>query len=84
MLRRMHDENPHLRFLMFHNIDTLGASLNLALLGLNIDRGALLSPEIIPREVDDGRGGLARIDGKVQLVEGLALPDDHVQFDLSY
>ncbi len=84
VLKRLLDENPKLRYLMLHNIDTLGASLDPALLGLHIDSGAALTAEVIGREVEDRGGGLARIDGKVRLIEGLALPDERVEFDLSF
>jgi hypothetical protein len=84
VLQRMLDENSRLRYLMLHNIDTLGANLDPALLGLHIDSGAALTAEVIPREVDDRGGSLARIDGKVRLVEAMALPDDQLEFELSY
>jgi hypothetical protein len=84
VLKRMIDGRPQLRYLMLHNIDTLGANLDPALLGLHIDSGAALTAEVISREVEDRGGGLARIDSKVRLVEGLALPDDQLEFELSY
>lgn len=34
--------------------------------------------------MDDRGGGLARVDGKVRLVEGLAMPREEAEFDLSY
>ncbi len=84
VLKRMLDENPALQFLLLRNIDTLGANFDPALLGLHIESGAALTAELIPREVDDRGGGLARIDGKLRLVEGLALPDERLEFELSY
>lgn len=84
VLKKMLDEQPQLRYLMLHNIDTLGANLDAELLGLHIDSGAAMTSEVIGREVEDRGGGLARIDGKVRLVEGLALPDERLEFDLSY
>jgi len=39
---------------------------------------------VIPRRVEDRGGGLARVDGKVRLVEGLALPREEDEFKLSY
>ncbi|MGO9239302.1 MAG: UTP--glucose-1-phosphate uridylyltransferase [Bryobacteraceae bacterium] len=84
VLKRMLDENPALRFLLLRNIDTLGANLDAALLGWHIESGAALTAELIPREVEDRGGGLARIDGKLRLVEGLALPDERLEFELSY
>jgi hypothetical protein len=40
--------------------------------------------EVIPREMEDRGGGLARIDGKLRLVEGLALPEERLEFELSF
>ena len=59
---------------MVHNIDTLGADVDPALLGCHIDEGAALTTEVIARQLEDRGGGLARVDGRVRLVEGLALP----------
>jgi hypothetical protein len=77
-------ERPELRYLMIHNADTMGADLDPALLGLHADQGAALTTEVVARLVDDRGGGLARVDGHVRLVEGLALPSEEVEFRLSY
>jgi galactokinase/mevalonate kinase-like predicted kinase len=84
VLARLLEERPHLRYLMLHNIDTLGADLAPDLLGLHIESGAALTTEVIARQIDDRGGGLARVDGRVRLVEGLALPDERIEFALSY
>ena len=84
VLARLLQERPRLRYLMLHNIDTLGADLAPDLLGLHIESGAAVTTEVIARQIDDRGGGLARVDGRVRLVEGLALPDDHIEFQLSY
>ena len=34
--------------------------------------------------MEDRGGGLARVDGKLRLIEGMALADERVEFDLSY
>ncbi len=78
---------PQLRTLLLHNIDTLGAHVDPALLGLHrqhVDDGAALTFEVISRRLDDRGGGLARVDGALRLVEGLALPDERTEFRLSY
>jgi hypothetical protein len=67
-----------------HNVDTLGADLAPELLGLHIESGAALTTEVIARQIDDRGGGLARVDGRSRLVEGLALPDERIEFQLSY
>jgi len=84
VLLRLLEDRPHLRYLMLHNIDTLGADLDPALLGLHADRGACLSFEVIARRIDDRGGGLARVDGRVRLLEGLAMPREEDEFGLSY
>jgi hypothetical protein len=39
---------------------------------------------VIPRHIEDRGGGLARIDGRVRMIEGLALPSDEIESRLSY
>jgi hypothetical protein len=77
-------ERPNLRHLLVHNIDTLGANLDPAVLGRHVASEVALTFEVIPRRIDDRGGGLARVDGRVRLVEGLALPREEVEFDLTY
>ena len=77
-------ENPNLRWLMVHNVDTLGASLDPGILGLAIESKAMLGFEVIPRRIDDRGGGLARVEGRVRLLEGLAQPREDVEFRLRY
>lgn len=84
VLARVLEERPGLRFLLLHNIDTLGAWADPALLGLHIDSGASMTCEVIAREMEDRGGGLARVDGRLRLVEGLALPEERLEFELSY
>ena len=75
---------PSLKYLMVHNIDTLGADVCPALLGCHIKSGAALTTEVIERYVEDRGGGLARADGHLRLIEGLALPNEEIEFELSY
>jgi REP element-mobilizing transposase RayT len=77
-------ERPQLRTLMMHNIDTTGANLDPAILGQHLESGATLSFEVITRRLDDRGGGLARVDGRPRLVEGLAMPREELEFDLTY
>jgi hypothetical protein len=77
-------ERPQLRYLMLHNIDTLGADLNPALLGRHIQTGNCLTFEVINRRLEDRGGGLARVNGRVRLLEGLAMPREEDEFSLSY
>jgi hypothetical protein len=84
VLARLLAARPQLRYLMLHNVDTLGANVAPDLLGLHIESGAAMTTEVIARQIEDRGGGLARIDGRVRLVEGLALPDERIEFQLSY
>jgi hypothetical protein len=84
VLARVLADRPRLRYLLLHNIDTLGADLDLTLLGLHIRNGAGLSFEVINRRLEDRGGGLARVNGRVRLVEGLAMPREEAEFSLRY
>ena len=75
---------PQLRTLLVHNIDTLGATLDPALVGWFQASGAALGWEVIPRRIEDHGGGLARVDGRMRLIEGLALPRESDEFNLTY
>jgi hypothetical protein len=83
-LARLLAARPQLRTLLVHNIDTLGATLDPALVGWFQSSGATLGWEVIPRRIEDHGGGLARVDGRVRLVEGLALPRESDEFNLTY
>ena len=84
VLKDLLRERPQLRYLMVHNIDTVGADLDPAILGYHIDEGAALTTEVIARHIEDRGGGLACVNGRIRLVEGLALPDEAVESRLSY
>jgi hypothetical protein len=77
-------ERPNLKYLLLHNIDTVGADPDPTLLGMHIDLGACLSFEMITRRIEDRGGGLARVNGRVRIVEGLAMPREELEFELSY
>ena len=83
-LSRLLAARPQLRTLLVHNIDTLGATLDPALVGWFQASNATLGWEVIPRRIEDHGGGLARVDGRVRLVEGLALPRESDEFNLTY
>lgn len=83
-LRNLIGDNPNLKYLLVHNIDTLGANADPALLGYHISGQQAMSVEVITRKLDDRGGGLAKINGQIRLIEGLALPDEKIEFKLSY
>ncbi|MCC5804866.1 MAG: UTP--glucose-1-phosphate uridylyltransferase [Opitutales bacterium] len=83
-LAQLLKEQPSLKTLLVHNIDCLGAGPDPAVLGAHLDSGALMSVEVIPRRFEDHGGGLAKIDGRNRLVEGMALPREEDEFKLRY
>ena len=84
ILNKMLHEHPGLKYLLVHNIDTLGASVDPDILGYFIENGGAMLTEVITRHLDDRGGGLARINGQTRLIEGLALPNEEIEFNLSY
>lgn len=77
-------EQPQIKTILLHNIDTLGASIDPQVLAIHLRRQACLSFEVIPRRIEDRGGGLARVNGLPRLVEGLAMPSEAEEFKLSY
>jgi hypothetical protein len=84
LLSRLLKEQPQLNHLMLHNIDTLGANIDPSLLGLHLTRDHCMDFEVIPRRLEDRGGGLARVNGQVRILEGLAIPNETDEFKLSY
>lgn len=84
LLHRMLEKQPALKYLLLHNIDTLGANVDPLILSRHIESRACMSFEVISRRIDDRGGGLALVDGKRRLVEGMAMPNDRDEFKLTY
>ena len=57
-LRSLFRRHNGLKYLMVHNIDTLGAGVDPEILGYHIGQGAAMSFEVVARNVDDRGGGL--------------------------
>jgi len=83
-LHQLLQSRPNLKYMMLHNIDTLGANVDPGILGTHIETGNCLSFEVIERRLDDRGGGLARVNGRPRLVEGLAMPREQDEFKLTY
>jgi hypothetical protein len=83
-LQQLLEIRPQLAYLMVHNIDTVGADDDPAILGHHIHSGAAMTTEVIARHLEDRGGGLARVDGRVRLIEGLALPSEELESRLRY
>ena len=84
VLAKMIKEYPNLKYLLCHNVDTVGAYIEPALLGMHIASQSCLTFEVTPRRIEDKGGGLARINRHIQLVEGLALPKEEDEYKLSF
>ena len=84
VLQRILKDRPALKYLLVHNVDTMGAHLDPGLLGRHIASGAGMTVEVIHRRLEDRGGGLAKTDGRIRLIEGLALPREEYEFRLSY
>ena len=83
-LARLLEQRPQLQHLLLHNVDTVGADVDPAILGLHIELGGCLSFEMITRRIEDRGGGLARVNGRPRIVEGLAMPREEDEFNLSF
>ncbi|MCX7717038.1 MAG: UTP--glucose-1-phosphate uridylyltransferase [Candidatus Sumerlaeaceae bacterium] len=77
-------EHPGIQTILLHNIDTLGACPDPAALGAHLASGNTLTFEVVPRRVGDHGGGLARVNGRVRLLEGLAQPHEFDELRLRY
>ncbi len=77
-------DRPNIQHLLLHNIDTLGANLSPEILQYHMKSENALTFEVVPRRIEDRGGGLARINEKVRILEGLAQPHEEDELDLSY
>jgi len=84
VLARLLAEQPRLTTLMVHNIDTAAADVDAAILGQHLESGAAMTTEVIARHLEDRGGGLAMVDDRPRLVEGLAFPNEELESRLSY
>ncbi|MBI5056501.1 MAG: UTP--glucose-1-phosphate uridylyltransferase [Nitrospirae bacterium] len=84
VLAQMLRDNPNLRYLFCHNVDTLGADVDPHMLGMHIENKKCMTFEVTPRRIEDAGGGLAKINGHVRLVEGMALPREEDEYGLSF
>ncbi|MGL4551165.1 MAG: UTP--glucose-1-phosphate uridylyltransferase [Gemmataceae bacterium] len=80
-LARLLAARPGLRHLLVQNVDAVGTDVDPGLLGLHLAGEKCLTFEVIHRHIEDHGGGLARVDGRLRLVEGLALgrPEDEAK-----
>ncbi len=83
-LKQLLAKHPQLQTLMLHNVDTLGANVDPAVLGRHLASETTLSFEVISRRLEDRGGGLAIVNGRPRLVEGLAMPNEQIEFGLTF
>lgn len=83
-LARLLKDQPQVETIMLHNIDTLGADVDAAALDYHLQSGNVLTFEVIARRIEDRGGGLARVNGRLRLLEGLAQPREEDELALSY
>lgn len=62
------------RYLLFSNIDNLGATFSPLLLGLHIEAQAPMTVEVAAKAAGDKGGAPARVNGQLQLVEEFLFP----------
>ncbi len=67
------------KYLLFSNVDNLGATVDLAIVGWHVLMGHEMTVEVAAKAPGDKGGAPARVDGHLQLVEGFAFPDDFDQ-----
>jgi UDP-N-acetylglucosamine pyrophosphorylase/galactokinase/mevalonate kinase-like predicted kinase len=84
VLAKLLKDNPGLKYLFCHNIDTMGAYIEPSVLGMHIKHHPCITFEVTPRRIEDRGGGLAKINGHIQLIEGLALPREEDEYRLTY
>jgi hypothetical protein len=84
VLSQLLKKQPQIRHVLVHNIDTVGANIDPVILGKHIESKSAMTVEVIARRLDDRGGGLARTDGRLRLIEGLALPREEYEFILTY
>lgn len=66
-------------YLFFSNVDNLGGSLAPAIIGWHVAHGCEMTIEVAAKVPGDKGGAPARVNGRVQLVEGFAFPPDFDQ-----
>ncbi|MFN8206365.1 MAG: UTP--glucose-1-phosphate uridylyltransferase [Bacteroidales bacterium] len=83
VLSKTSSGNPGVKHILLHNIDTLGATVSEKALAFTL-RSGKRDYSAVPRRIDDQGGGLARINGKLRLLEGLAQPHEEDELKLRY
>jgi UDP-N-acetylglucosamine pyrophosphorylase len=83
-LGKLFSDYPLVENIMLHNIDTLGVTVTPEIVNYHIKSGNTLTFEVIPRFIEDRGGGLAKINGRIKILEGLAQPHDEDELSIRY
>jgi UTP--glucose-1-phosphate uridylyltransferase len=67
------------KLLYMSNVDNLGATLDPAVIGAHIARGAKITAEVVRKDAGDKGGAPARVDGVAQIVEAFRFPSSFDQ-----
>ncbi len=67
------------QLLYMSNVDNLGATLEPAIVGLHLERGAKITAEVVRKVPGDKGGAPARVDGVPQIVESFRFPSGFEQ-----
>ena len=62
------------KLLYMSNVDNLGATLDPAIIGAHLARGAAITAEVVRKDPGDKGGAPARVDGVLQIVEAFRFP----------
>lgn len=62
------------KYLLFSNVDNLGATVDLAIVGLHVTSGREMTVEVAAKSPGDQGGAPARVGDRLRLVEGFAFP----------
>lgn len=67
------------RMVMVSNVDNLGATLDPVVVGFHLEHEAAITVEVAAKFPGDKGGAPAKLDEKIQVVEGFRFPDDFDQ-----
>lgn len=67
------------RLLAVSNVDNLGATLDLAVLGAHLESRRAITAEVVRKEKGDRGGAPARVDGRAQIIEAFRFPEAFAQ-----
>lgn len=67
------------KYLLFSNVDNLGATVDPAIVGWHVRQGLDMTVEVAQKAPGDKGGAPARVGGRMQLVEGFAFPAEFDQ-----